>query len=164
MSEMKRIAAAGAHPKYDIYVSDSDISFWVVVLQGPDESPYSAGTFMLYVSAGEDYPYQPPEVRFSTKLIHPNVSAHGRICHPLLGRDWTSDTSMTTVLDTIYGLLLQAETSDPVNVMTTLGYHRDQVEFADQVREHVAKHAKKDRKQWKKELVGGDDDSEEEMD
>jgi len=30
--------------------------------------------------------------------------------------DWTSDTSMTNVLNTIYGLLFQADYSDPVYV------------------------------------------------
>jgi hypothetical protein len=71
---------------------------------------------------------------------------------------------MTTVLDTIYGLLFQAEVSDPVSTLSTLEYHADGVEFADQVRAHVAKHAMKSRAEWKKELVGVDDtnDGEEE--
>ncbi|KAK4500447.1 hypothetical protein PRZ48_008636 [Zasmidium cellare] len=166
MNEMKQIATAGSHVKYDIYVSTSDISFWKVVMEGPDDSPYSAGTFMLYMSAGEGYPYHPPEIRFVTKLLHPNVSAHGRVCHSLLtGRDWTSDTSMATVLDTVFGILLQAETSDPVNVTTTLGYHHDQVEFAEDVRAHAERHASKTRAEWKAELVGGaDEDGEDEDD
>lgn len=126
-------------------------------MNGPDDSPYSEGAFLLYLSAGEDYPYQPPEVRFVTKVMHPNISAHGRVCHSLLtGRDWTSDTSMTTVLDTVFGLLLQAETTDPVNVTTTLGYHHDQVEFAEEVRAHVQRHATKTRQEWQVELVGED--------
>lgn len=157
MREMKQIATAGSHPKYDIFVSTSDMAFWKVVMDGPDGSPYSEGAFLLYLSAGEDYPYQPPEVRFVTKMMHPNISAHGRVCHSLLtGRDWTSDTSMTTVLDTVFGLLLQAETIDPVNVTTTLGYHHDQVEFAEEVRAHVQRHATKTRQEWRDELVGED--------
>lgn len=159
MNEVKRIATAGSHLKYDIYISTSDVSFWRIVMQDPDESPCSAATFMLYMSAGQGYPYQPPEVRFLTRIFHLNVSAHGRICHSLLtGRDWTSDTSMITVLDTVYGLLLQAETSDPVNVMTTLGYHHAQVEFADEVRAHVQRHAKKSRQQWKEELLADEEE------
>lgn len=160
MREMKQIANAGSHPKLDIHVSTSDISFWKVVMDGPDDSPYSEGAFLLYLSAGEDYPYQPPEVRFVTKVMHPNISAHGRVCHSLLtGRDWTSDTSITTVLDTVFGLLLQAETTDPVNVTTTLGYHHDQVEFAELVRAHVQRHAAKTRQEWKEELIVEDGES-----
>ena len=72
---------------------------------------------------------------------------------------------MTTLLDTIYGLLMQPEYSDPVNTTTTLSYHHDQVEFADEVREHVDRYASKSREEWKKQLLGEEDDSfDEEMD
>jgi len=67
--------------------------------------------------------------------------------------DWTSDTSLTSVLKTIYGLLFQADYSDPVHTTVTLGYHHDQVEFADEVREHVAKHANKSAAKWREELT-----------
>lgn len=64
---------------------------------------------------------------------------------------------MTTLLDTVYGLLLQPEFSDPVNTTTTLGFHHDQVEFADEVREHVDRYASQTRAEWKAELLGEDD-------
>jgi ubiquitin-protein ligase len=65
---------------------------------------------------------------------------------------------MTTILDTVYGLLLQAEPSDLISVTQTLGYHHDQVEYGDEVREYVRKHASKRRAQWKRDLLGGEDD------
>lgn len=51
LKEMKAIAAR-AHPKYDVYVSTTDVSFWKIVMDGPDESPYAEGTFLLYLHAG----------------------------------------------------------------------------------------------------------------
>lgn len=161
MSEMRSISTSGLHPKYDVYVSESDMSFWKVVMEGPDDCPYEDGTFMLYVHADEDYPTFAPKARFVTKMMHPNVNPHGRICHSILTRDWTSDISMTTLLDSIFGLLLQPEHSDPVNVITTLGFHHDQVEFADEVREHVDRYAYKSREQWKRQLLGEDSVDEE---
>lgn len=160
MNEMRSIAATGAHPKYDVYVSETDMSFWKVVMAGPDGSPYQEGVFLLFLHADEGYPSFPPKGRFITKIKHPNVNAHGRICHSIFDRDWTSDTSMTTLLDSVYGLLLQPEHSDPVNTTTTLGFHHDQVEFSDEVREHVRRHARKTRDQWKKELLGEVDEDE----
>ena len=73
---------------------------------------------------------------------------------------------MTALLDTVYGLLYQPEFSDPVNTTITLGYHHDEEEFADEVREHVRRHASKGREQWKKILMGEevDDDGGEEED
>lgn len=58
------------------------------------------------------------------------------------------------MLDTVYGLLMQPEHSDPVNTTITLGFHHDEVEFADEVRDHVQRHALKTRDQWKAELLG----------
>lgn len=51
MNEMKTIAAR-VNPKYDVYVKTADISFWKVVIEGPDDSPYSDGTFLMYLHAG----------------------------------------------------------------------------------------------------------------
>lgn len=154
MREMRAIAADGKNRKYDVYVSESNISFWKVVMEGPKGTSYAAGTFMLYLHAEEKYPNFAPKARFITKIRHPNVNPNGRICHSIFDRDWTSDTSMTAVLDTIFGLLMQPEHSDPVNTTITLGYHHDMVEFAEEVRGHVQRHALKTREEWKEELLG----------
>ena len=154
MNEMRTMVAGSVQRMYDVYVSESDMSFWKVVMAGPEGSPYESGTFLLYLHAGENYPTFAPEARFITRIMHPNINAHGRICHALLSRDWTSDISMTTLLDTVFGLLMQAELSDPINTTTALDYHHDQVDFADEVRSHVAKNASKTRSQWKTELLG----------
>jgi ubiquitin-protein ligase len=50
------------------------MSFWKIVLDGPEGTPYSDGTFLLYLHSTESYPTFPPEVRFITQLHHPNVS------------------------------------------------------------------------------------------
>ena len=52
-------------------------------------------------------------------------------------------------------MLLQAETSDPVNTTITLGYHHDQVEFNDEVREWTHMYASKTREEWKTTLLEG---------
>lgn len=81
MNEIRTIAARGGHTKYDIYISTVDVSFWKIVVEGPDGSPYSNGEFLLYFHADEGYPRLAPKARFVTKIKHPNVNAHGRICH-----------------------------------------------------------------------------------
>jgi ubiquitin-protein ligase len=62
----------------------------------------------------ENFPAFPPKGRFDTQALNPNVNRHGRICHSIFDRDWTTDTTLKSVLDTVYGLLLQAELSDAV--------------------------------------------------
>ena len=140
-------------PTYDIYVSESDMSFMKAVVSGPAGSPYEGGTFVLYLHADDSYPTFAPKARFITKVKHPNVNSHGRICMAIFDRDWTSDTTMATLMDTIYGLLYQPETQDPVSTSATLAYHHDQVEYAEHVREFTTKYAKKTREEWKAELL-----------
>lgn len=41
--------------------------------QGPSETPFEGGVFQLAFSVPEQYPLQPPQVRFLTKIFHPNV-------------------------------------------------------------------------------------------
>jgi len=74
-----RDLAAHPHPSYDVYVSESNMGFWKVVLKGPPESAYSTGTFVLYLDMDDDYPRRPPKGRFVTPIFHPNINRHGRI-------------------------------------------------------------------------------------
>jgi len=123
-TEMRQIVT-NANLNYDVYVSESDMSFWKIVMTGPNESPYAQGTFVLYMDMEETYPTFAPKARFITKIHHPNVNAHGRICHSIFDRDWTSDTSMPTLLNTVYGLLFQPEISvsidEPLLILNRAG-------------------------------------------
>ena len=117
LTEMQHIAT-NPHPYYDVYVSEANMAFWKVVMQGPPGSPYEQGTFVLYLAMeeaeGRQYPLFAPRARFITRIHHPNVNRHGRICHSILDRNWTADTTNSMILSTIYGLLLAPDYSDPV--------------------------------------------------
>jgi ubiquitin-protein ligase len=101
---------------------------------------------------GDAYPMSPPEARFITPIYHPNINRHGYICHSILDRNWTVDTSTNKVIDTIDSLLLVPEFSNPINTVVTLNYHWDEVQFKEAQR-HIAKHASKSRAVWRKEIV-----------
>lgn len=62
------------HPYIDVYVSESNMGFWKVVMQGPPDSPYSNGTFLLYVELGAEFPRKSPSARFITPILHPNIT------------------------------------------------------------------------------------------
>lgn len=67
-------AISNQHDFIDIYVSESNMSFWKVVMQGRPGTPYESGTFLAYLEIGNDYPSKPPSMRFITPILHPNVS------------------------------------------------------------------------------------------
>ncbi|KAI5208159.1 hypothetical protein E4T39_01468 [Aureobasidium subglaciale] len=174
----KREMAANPHPKYDCYVSEADMFFWKVVIEGPPETPYEFCSFLLYLEMPDNFPAFPPKGRFVTPLFHPNINRQGRICHSIFDRDWTTDTTLKNVLDTVYGLMLQAEAGDAVHTTVTLGFHHDEVAFAEEARRHARRHGQKTREEWKYELLdldqykdddvaeeeGEDDDVDDEVD
>lgn len=77
MNEMRQIANSD-HSTWDVYVSETDMSFWKVVMSGPSGSPYEDGVFLLYLHAEDNYPVFAPKARSVTKMKHPNVNLHGR--------------------------------------------------------------------------------------
>ena len=42
-------------------------------LQGPVETPFEHGSFQLAIVVPDSYPLVPPNVRFVTRVFHPNV-------------------------------------------------------------------------------------------
>ena len=44
-------------------------------ITGPPDTPYEGARFQLEIKIPETYPFNPPKVRFVTKIWHPNVSS-----------------------------------------------------------------------------------------
>lgn len=95
-----------------------------------------------------------PAARFVTPIYHPNINWHGRICHSILDRNWTADTSNKDLINTIYTLLWVPEFSDPINTVVVLNYHWDEVQFKEEAQKHIRKHAMKSRADWRKDIIG----------
>ncbi|KAK8071273.1 hypothetical protein PG997_011476 [Apiospora hydei] len=157
LQEIRALAQSAAPCMPDVYISAADLGIWKIVLSAPasKDTPYAAGTFLLHLHAEEGrYPTFAPRVWFATPIRHPSVSEHGRVCLPVLDRDWTTDTSMPTLFDAIRNLFFQTEHVDTINTTATLSMHRDEAAFENEVREHVRKYATKSKKEWRAELLG----------
>ena len=83
LSELKNVTA-NPHPYYEVFVSERNMGFWKVIMQGPPESDYAEGVFLLYLHMEDNYPAFAPKGRFCTPIFHPNINRHGRICHSIL--------------------------------------------------------------------------------
>ncbi|KAJ7581814.1 hypothetical protein C8J56DRAFT_1029289 [Mycena floridula] len=156
MQEIKAVVA-DPHPQIDVYVNDEDISFLKLILVAPDDAedekcPYKDGCFLLTCDLPEGYPRDPPEIRFVTFILHPNVSKQGKVCIAELGRLWSSDISLKEIFSLIYGLLLEPDLENPLEIQASLKYYDDDGTYALLAAEAVQEHAWKTREAWRTEL------------
>ncbi|RGB40225.1 ubiquitin-conjugating enzyme E2 [Rhizophagus diaphanus] len=84
---------------------DDDLFHWQATIMGPSDSPYSGGVFFLLMNFPEDYPFNPPRIRFTTKIYHPNFSDSGSICDCFLKKQWSPALNIPKVLTLVCTLL-----------------------------------------------------------
>nr|XP_028956906.1 ubiquitin-conjugating enzyme E2 7-like isoform X3 [Malus domestica]XP_028956911.1 ubiquitin-conjugating enzyme E2 7-like isoform X3 [Malus domestica] len=65
-------------------VNEANIFEWSVTIIGPPDTFYEGGFFNAIMSFPEDYPCNPPVVRFTSEMWHPNVYADGKVCISIL--------------------------------------------------------------------------------
>lgn len=58
---------------------------WTAVFQGPRGTPWDGGRYTLHIEIPEEYPRLPPfNLRFASRMFHPNISPQGIPCLDLL--------------------------------------------------------------------------------
>lgn len=87
---------------------------WQLALLGPDDSPYFGGTFLIEISIPEKYPFEPPKIRFETKIYHPNINHKGEICLEILSDGWKPSNTVLDAMKEISSLLSNPKVDDPM--------------------------------------------------
>ena len=54
---------------------------------------------------------------------HCNINAHGRVCHSILDRNWTAETTLGRVFEAVFGMLLSPDVADPLDSTLALAYY-----------------------------------------
>ena len=117
--------------------NEEDMFLWEVALFGPPDTLYQGGYFKAHLKFPTDYPYNPPSVRFLSKVFHPNVYENGELCisilHPpgddpqsgeLPSERWNPTQSVRTILLSVVSLLNEPNTLSPANVNASVMYRR----------------------------------------
>lgn len=91
-----------------------DIFKWEGVIMGPSDSPFAGGVYNLRIQFPVDYPFKCPNITFTTKIYHPNISSSGVICLDILKSQWSPALTIGKVLLSICSLLTDPNPTDPL--------------------------------------------------
>lgn len=133
----------------NISLIDDNVFQWSVALivLNPD-SLYYGGYFKATMKFPRNYPYEPPDFRFTRPLWHPNVYPDGRLCISILhqpGEDamsgelaserWSPIQRVESVLISVLSLLDDAEVNSPANVDAGVMLRKDPAAYKERVRQ-----------------------------
>jgi len=95
---------------------DGDNIFqWTGTITGGAGTVYEGLTFKLALKFPTSYPFEPPQVTFSTSCFHPNVDQYGNICLDILKEKWSAAYNVRTILLSIQSLLGDPNLDSPLN-------------------------------------------------
>ncbi|KAI8940582.1 Ubiquitin-conjugating enzyme E2 1 [Plenodomus lindquistii] len=109
---------------------------------GPPDTPYEGATYFVDIKIPTDYPFRPPNMRFETKIWHPNVSSQtGAICLDTLSSQWSPVLTIKSALISLQSLLSTPEPKDPQDAEVASMLIRNPAEFEHKARDWAVKHA-----------------------
>ena len=84
-------------------------------MQGPLESPYAGGIFVIDFMFEAQYPFKAPKINFVTKIYHPNVKTDtGEICADVINANWGPTLNVLHCLKTLQSMLSAPNADSPV--------------------------------------------------
>ena len=81
LKELKEVGkndTSGVHAKP---VTEGNLRHLKGTVKGPEGTVYDGGVFEIDIQLPQAYPFEPPKMKFITKIWHPNISSQtGAIC------------------------------------------------------------------------------------
>lgn len=130
-------------------MSESNINEWTFVIFGPNDSVYKDGVYNGKLIIPKEYPHRPPEVKFISKLFHPNVYDDGKLCMSILheGIDptgyekeeerWRPLNNIRTIFISIVSLLYDPNPDSPANIDAGVMWRKDQEAYKQRVKDDM---------------------------
>jgi ubiquitin-protein ligase len=125
--------------------SEADLHTWHITLQGPADTPYEGGRFNIVLTLPTDYPFKAPQVNFTTRIWHPNVTndSLGNICLSILKTDnWKPPCKIRAVLEAVRQLLVEPNPDDPLEARIADEFRSNRPEFERNAKQYVQRYAK----------------------
>jgi ubiquitin-conjugating enzyme (huntingtin interacting protein 2) len=140
--ELKDVEADEKASGVSCALVNNDIYHWRGTLKGPADTVYAGGVFNVDIKIPQNYPFEPPKMRFETKVWHPNVSsANGAICLDILKDEWSPALSMRTALLSLQALLCEPNPSDPQDAIVAKQFLGNRQAFNRQAKQWTEQYA-----------------------
>ncbi|KAK4178669.1 ubiquitin-conjugating enzyme/RWD-like protein [Triangularia setosa] len=96
----------------------NDLLHWEAVINGRGlGGGYADGRWLLKINIPPTYPLSPPEIKFTTSIVHSNVKLEtGEICLDLLKDAWTPAYTVLECVKAVRMLLDHPGVDSPLNV------------------------------------------------
>ncbi|KAJ1966574.1 ubiquitin conjugating enzyme Ubc7/UbcP3 [Dispira parvispora] len=133
-------------------VSEDNFFEWEALIMGPEGTPYEGGIFTATLKFPKDYPLNPPEMRFTCPMFHPNVYKNGLVCISILhppGDDpnmyessserWSPVQSVEKILLSVVSMIAEPNDESGANIDACKMWRDNREEFNRIVRENVRK-------------------------
>ncbi|EAU36778.1 NEDD8-conjugating enzyme Ubc12 [Aspergillus terreus NIH2624] len=128
------------------FPNPDDILNFVLTIE-PDEGMYKGGSFHFNFSVNQNFPHDPPKVKCTQKIYHPNIDLEGNVCLNILREDWKPVLNLNAVivgmqvcsfLPLIIFLFLEPNASDPLNKEAADDLRTNRDAFKKNVRNSMA--------------------------
>lgn len=115
---------------------------WTIQFPGPLSSPYEGGKFVVESTFSDKYPYEPPKIRFLTKVYHPLINKeNGEICPLLYQKDWKPAKTLGYPLSLIMASLANPKGEAPVEAEIAQQLLENRMKFEAVAKEWTQKFA-----------------------
>lgn len=93
-----------------------DVQQWQAVIRGPPDSPFQDYLFTLQIDVPPEYPLVPPNIKFLTRIFHPNIHfITGEICLDILKARWSPAWTLQAACRAIMSMLAEPVPDSPLN-------------------------------------------------
>jgi len=128
-------------PQGDAQPKGENIYEWEGFVNGPEGTPYEGGRFKFEMKFPAEYPFKPPKLNFTTKVLHPNITDDGKVCLDVISEGWNPAVSLRQIILSLHTLFTDPNPSNPLVPEVAKLYADDREAFNAKVRQWVQDYA-----------------------